>query len=328
MRYLKWGTIGVLVVLSLLVPVLGMKPYYLHLITYSLIWVIMTQGLNIIQGYTGYVSIAQAAFFGIGAYGSTLLSVDLGLSVWLSMPLAVLLSGIAGVVIGYPALRTKGHYFAIVTMSFCMIVWVLMVAWDKLTRGESGIPNVPSPPSVFGIDFSKKENYYYLILAAVLLTLLFTYRFVHSRFGRALVTIRENEPLAQAIGIPLLAYKMLAFTISAVLGGLSGALYAHYTHFINPTPFTVDYSLNAILAIILGGSGTIVGPIIGSFILIFLPEYLRVAEEYRLLIYGLMLILITIYMPKGIVRILQVALEFVKAKAAGKSASKASGKGA
>jgi branched-chain amino acid transport system permease protein len=327
MRYGKWLLGGALVILSISVPGLGLKPYYLHLITYSLIWIMMTQGLNIIQGYTGYVSIAQAAFFGIGAYGSSLLSLDLGLPVWLSIPLAVIMSGIAGLVIGYPALRTKGHYFAIVTMSFSMIIWVLMVAWDKLTRGESGIPDVPSPSPLFGIDFSERQNYYYLILAGVFITLLFTYRFIHSKFGRALITIRENEPLAQAVGIPILSYKLLAFTISAVFGGLSGALYAHYTHFINPTPFTVDYSMNAILAIILGGSGTIAGPIIGSFILIFLPEYLRVAEEYRLLIYGLLLILITIYMPKGIVHLIQAAYRYAAAKVTGKKAPNAAGKG-
>ncbi|MFD0959878.1 branched-chain amino acid ABC transporter permease [Paenibacillus chungangensis] len=311
---IKRISIAAAVVVALVIPFLGMQQYYFHLISYSLIWVIMTQGLNIIQGYTGYVSIAQAAFFGIGAYASSLLSIDLGISVWLSIPLAVVISGFAGLIVGFPALRTQGHYFAIVTMSFCMIIWVLMVSWDSFTRGEAGITNVEGPSPLFGIDFADKHNYYYLILLGVFASILISYRLVYSRTGRALITIRENEPLAQAVGIPILRYKMIAFTVSAMMGGLSGALYAHYTHFINPTPFTVDYSLNAILAVILGGSGTIVGPIIGSFIMNFLPEYLRMADEYRLIIYGVLLILIMVYMPKGIIHLLQIGYAYVRMK--------------
>lgn len=302
------------VLAALVIPFLGLQQYYFHLISYSLIWVILTQGLNIIQGYTGYVSIAQAAFFGIGAYASALMSIRLDWSIWLTMPLAVVITGIAGVLIGYPALRTQGHYFAIVTMSFCMIIWVVMTSWIKFTGGEAGLMNIDRPSPLFGIDFADDRNFYYLILLGVLLSILVSYRIVHSRTGRALITIRENEQLAQAVGIPILRYKMLAFTVSAMMGGLAGALYAHYTKFINPTPFTVDYSLNAILAVILGGSGTIVGPIIGSFIMNFLPEYLRMAEEYRLIIYGVLLMIIMIYMPKGIIHLIHLAVQFVRVK--------------
>lgn len=306
--------IALLILFSFAIPFLNVGTYNLHLITYSLIWVILAQGLNIIQGYTGYVSIAQAAFFGIGAYSSAIMSVNLGLSVWLTIPLAIVISGIFGILIGYPALRTQGHYFAIVTMSFCMVIWVLMMSWVGFTGGEEGIANIPSPSSIFGIDFSLKENYYYIILVAVLLTILFVYRLIHSRVGRAFITIRENEELAQAVGISLLKYKVLSFTLSAMLGGLAGALYVHYTHFVNPTPFTVDYSLNAILAVILGGSGTITGPIIGAFVMIFLPEYLRIADEYRLIIYAVMLILIMFYMPKGIINLIKVSFQKVFAR--------------
>lgn len=306
--------IALLILFSFAIPFLNVGSYNLHLITYSLVWVILAQGLNIIQGFTGYVSIAQAAFFGIGAYSSAIMSVNLGLSVWLTIPLAIVISGIFGILIGYPALRTQGHYFAIVTMSFCMVIWVLMMSWVSFTGGEEGIANIPSPSSIFGIDFSLKENYYYIILVAVLLTILFVYRLIHSRVGRAFITIRENEELAQAVGISLLKYKVLSFTISAMLGGLAGALYVHYTHFVNPTPFTVDYSLNAILAVILGGSGTITGPIIGAFVMIFLPEYLRIADEYRLIIYALLLILIMFYMPKGIINLIKISFQKIFAR--------------
>src|SRR5699024_6620584 len=131
------------------------------------------------------------------------MSVSLGISVWLTIPLAIIISGIFGILIGYPALRTQGHYFAIVTMSFTMIIWVLMMSWVSFTGGEEGIPNIPSPSSIFGIDFSVKENYYYLILISVMISILFIYRLMKSRVGRAFVTIRENEELAQAVGISL-----------------------------------------------------------------------------------------------------------------------------
>lgn len=300
--------LGILVIIAaFLVPQVVTDAYYLHLISMSLIWTIMTQGLNIIQGYTGYVSLAQASFFGIGAYASALLTLKTDLSSWAALPVAILVTTVIGALIGYPIFRTKGHYFAIVTMAFCVITWIVMVTWESLTGGDAGLPNVPAPKSVFGINFADKSNYYYILLIFVLLTLLFVHRLIHSKIGRSLISIRENEQLAQAIGVSLTRYKLLAFSISAGLAGLSGSLYAHYVRYVNPTPFSIDYSLNAILAVILGGSGTIAGPIIGSFLLVFLPEYLRIAEEYRLLIYSLMLILITIYFPKGIIHLLSVA---------------------
>ena len=295
--------IGLIILFALILPLFNLTNYLMHLIIYSLIWVIMTQGLNIIQGFTGYVSIAQAAFFGVGAYGSALISIKFGLSSWITVPLAIVITGIFAILIGFPALKTKGHYFAIVTMSFCMIVWVVMVSWMDFTGGEAGLTGIPKMTSFLGLDFSNKVVFYYFVLFVVILTIVFIYRFINSKIGRALITIRENEQLAQAIGIPIFKYKMLAFVLSAMFAGLAGGIYAHYSSFINPTPFTVDYSLNAILAVIIGGSGTIVGPIIGSFIMIFLPEYLRVVEEYRLIIYGVILILLMIYMPKGIVSI-------------------------
>src|SRR5699024_4475695 len=248
---------GIFIIVLLLIPQLGLNNYLFHLIAYSLIWVILTQGLNVIQGYTGYISIAQASFFGIGAYSSALLSTKLDMSVWLSIPVAVVITTLAGLIIGYPALKTKGHYFAIVTMSFGMSIWVVMVSWVKLTNGETGMP-APAPENLFGIDFSQRENYFYLIAIGVLISIFIVYRLVNSKSGRALITIKENEQLAQAVGISLIRYKMLAFTVSAMLGGLAGALFAHYIHFINPTSFSIDYSLNTILAVILGGSGTIV----------------------------------------------------------------------
>ena len=305
------GIVAVIII-SIFLPIVISDKYFLHLISYSLIWVIMTQGLNVIQGLTGYVSIAQAAFFGIGAYVSALLAINFGLSFWITAPLGVIVTVLISFIVGVPALKTKGHYFSIMTMAFGVVIWALMTTLKDVTGGTSGLPNIPPPSSILGLDFSNKKVYYYLILFFTALTIIFTYRLKNSKTGRALIVIRENEELAQAIGISLPKYKIKAFVISATLAGLAGVLYAHYSHFINPVPFSNEYSKNAILAVIMGGVGTISGPIIGSFILIFLPEYLRVAESYRLIIYSLMLILITIFMPKGIVYAIKVLFEKIK----------------
>lgn len=304
--------IAIVILVAFLVPVVVTETYLLHLISMSLIWIILTQGLNVIQGYTGYVSLAQASFFGIGAYASALLTMKAELSFWAALLLSVVITTLIGMAIGFPILRTKDHYFAIVTMAFCMITFIVMQTWEEVTGGDAGLSGVPIPEPIFGLNFAKKEDFYYLLLVLVLLVLFIVYRIIHSKIGRAMISIRENEPLAQSMGIALFKYKLMAFSISAALGGLSGSLYAHYTKYISPTPFALDYSLNAILAVILGGSGTIVGPIIGSFLLIFLPEYLRIAEEYRLVIYSLLLILITIYAPKGVIHLLQMAWSAVE----------------
>jgi branched-chain amino acid transport system permease protein len=300
----KSGATCLFLLIAVIFPHMGVSTYYLHLVTLSLIWVIMTEGLNVIQGLTGYVSIAQASFFGIGAYASSLLVLRAGLPFWGALPVVLLIAAVAGLIVGYPSLRTQGHYFAIITLAFCTVLWLLMMTLHDVTGGEEGISKIPPPESIFGIDFSNKTNFYYLILFVALITIFFVYRLKNSKTGRAFVTIRENEQLAQAVGISLVKYKTMAFVISAVFGGLAGAFFAPYMKFINPTTFGDAYSMNAILAIIMGGSGTIAGPVIGSFLMNFLPEYLRVVESMRMVIYGLMLILITIFLPRGIMGVI------------------------
>jgi branched-chain amino acid transport system permease protein len=307
--WLRRGTVALLVAALLAFPVLVTVPYFLHLAILTLIWVIVAQGLNVIQGYTGYVSIAQAGFMGVGAYTSTLLAVRLGWPVWITMPLALVAAGLVGALVGYPSLRVRGHYFAIVTLAYNMVIYLVLVNANQLTGGDAGLPGIPRPeplslPGVGLIGFRSRPAYYYLALALTLLVTLAVRRLVRSRIGRVLVAIRQNETLAQATGVACWRYKLLAFVVSAACAGLGGALYAHYVGFINPSPFGVDNSLNAILAVILGGSGTLPGPALGALLLVLLPEYLRIAQEFRLIIYGLVLILITIYLPRGLVPIL------------------------
>ena len=280
--------------LAMLPQVLTVK-YYLHLSILALIWVIMAQGQNLIQGYTGYVSIVGAGFMGIGAYSSTLLGQHFQWPIWATMAVAPLVTALFALATGYPSLRVKGHYFAIVTLAFNLIIVIVLVNFKELTNGEAGISGIPKP---WG---GSREAFYYLaLLLAAALTLLAAL-IARSRVGEILLAIRQNEDLVGAIGIAAWKYKLFAFVASAMYAGLAGALYAHFQGFINPEIFGVAQSLDAILAVILGGSGTIAGPVIGAFLVVFLPELLRFADSFRLILYGLILVLATIFMPLGIV---------------------------
>jgi len=295
----------VLLAAVLVVPLVTHVNYFIHLAVLSFIFMIVAQGLNVIQGYTGYVSIAQGAFMGVGAYASALLSIRLGIPAWACLVIAPLVTALSAVIAGYPSLRVKGHYFAIVTLALNMVVFTVLVNWISMTGGEPGLPGVPPLESIHIGDYvfksGKRQNFYYIAIAALLLCQGAVFLVMRSRVGQVLQAIRQNEMFVESLGVSVWHYKLFAFVFSAWMAGFAGALYAHYMGFISPTPFSVDASLNAILAVIMGGSGTLAGPLLGGALTILLPEVLRVAEIYRLAIYGVILILIVIYLPKGLV---------------------------
>lgn len=284
-------------------PQLLTVKYYLHLSILALIWVVVAQGQNLIQGFTGYVSIVQAGFMGIGAYSSTLIGLHFQWPLWATMALAPLITAVFALATGYPSLRVKGHYFAIVTLAFNLIIVIVLINYSELTKGEAGISNIPKPWR------GDRESFYYLALALAASLTLLAALIARSRVGEILLAIRQNEDLVAAMGIAAWKYKLFAFVISAMYAGLGGALYAHFQGFINPEIFGVAQSLDAILAVILGGSGTIAGPAIGAFLVVFLPELLRFADSFRLILYGLILVLATIFMPIGIVGVVRTVLD-------------------
>lgn len=301
-----------------LLPQLITVKYYLHLSVLALVWVIAAQGQNLIQGYTGYVSIVQAGFMGIGAYSTTLMGLHFALPVWLTILLAPFVTALFALVAGYPSLRVKGHYFAIVTLAFNLVIFIVLMHATDLTQGEAGISGIPKPGREDGwLDFANREVYYYLVLIIAVAMTALAALIVRSRIGQTLIAIRQNETLVGAIGIAAWKYKLFAFVASAMYAGLAGALYAHYQSFINPEIFGLAQSLDAILAVIIGGSGTILGPVIGAFVVVFLPEYLRFADSFRLILYGLLLVLATIFMPRGIVGVMGQLWTRLTGKAAG-----------
>ncbi len=305
---MKFFLIPATLIILFLLPLIVRDQYYQHLMVLTGLSVIATISLNLVLT-TGQLSIAQAAFLGIGAYTSTLLVLRIGVSFWLALPMAGLAAGVVGVLIGLPTLKMRGVYFAIATFAFGELVRMVFTNWISLFGGVGGILNIPAPnPIPFAggaIHFQTKASFYYLVLAAMLLSILINYRLLHSRIGRAFQAIEQAEALAEQSGIPVMKYKILAFFISSFLTGLAGSLYAHYTYYIAPGFFSFWESVHYILMAVVGGVGTIGGPIIGAVFLTFLTEVFRATREYEMVIYALALILVILFLPKGLMGLLQ-----------------------
>jgi branched-chain amino acid transport system permease protein len=289
----------------LYLPSLFSLDYYLHIFVMAGINAILALSLGLIIGFTGQVSLCHAAFYGMGAYVSALLSLHLGLSFWITLWLGGTVAGFFSFALGRLVLRLKGHFLAITTAFFGVLVTVVFNNWVDLTKGPMGLPGIPRPmsSSFMGLDlnFETRGQYYYLVLIFAALVTYLVYRIINSRIGKAMVAIRENEELAQSIGIDTMQYKLFVFALGGGLAGIAGALYAHYILFISPVTFTIGESINILVMVVFGGMTTLTGPILGAVILTILPEILRMAGALRLVIYGLALMVFIIWMPLGIV---------------------------
>lgn len=285
-------------------PRLFTMDYYLHIFVMSEIYAVLALSLALIVGFAGQVSMGHAAFYGMGAYASALLSTRLGLSFWIAFWISGVFAGVASYAIGRLVLRLRGHVLAITTAFFCVLVTVVMNNWIPVTNGPMGIAGIPRPTpfSLGGIRFvfESRVHYYYLGLFFVAGVLFVLYRLVNSRLGDAMIAIRENEELAKSLGIDAMKSKVFAFTIGGAIAGLAGSFYAHYILFISPVTFTMNESINILVMIIFGGMSTLFGPILGAVALTILPEFLRMAGEMRLVIYGIALILFIIRLPMGL----------------------------
>jgi branched-chain amino acid transport system permease protein len=290
--------------LALAAPFWIGNPYHLHVLIMAGIFAVLAMSLNLLLGYTGQLSLGHAGFFGIGAYTSALLTLPpLEWSFWIGLPAGAALAGAAGWGIGRLALKVRGAYFVLVTISFAGVISLVSQNWMELTNGPLGLPGVPAP-SLGPWSLRTKTAYYYLVLAALALGYLVCRRLVRSRVGRAFLALRENEPLAESVGVDPTRYLVVATVSSAAMAGLAGVLYAHYTRFVSPEVFLFSYTVTMVIMVIAGGKGTLAGPIVGAVIFTALPEALRevVSWQWQMVLYGALLLLLVYFLPRGLVR--------------------------
>ncbi len=287
-----------------ILPLIIQSQYIIQILTLCGVNAILVISLGLILGMSGQLSLAQIGFFGIGAYTSGLLACRLGLSFWIGLPVGTVFAGAAGFLIGYPSLRLRGHYLAITTLAFMMILYQIFLNWVSLTRGAMCLVGVPSP-SFFGIEFTSRTPFYYLMLVMSTVIIWIALRISNSRVGRALRAIRDDDTAAQSLGINAHYYKVRIFTIGAAMAGAAGTFFAHFMGSVAPESFSLHPTLNILLMAIIGGLGSIFGSILGAFVFTILPEYLRMFAQYRLLINGIIVIIIISFFPGGLVEIIK-----------------------
>lgn len=303
---------------ALLLPPILANNYYIHVAAKTAIWCIAVLGLGILVGFTGQVSVAHASFFGIGAYASALLALKGGLPFWACLPLAGLTAAAVGLLVGYPFLRLRGHYFAISTLAFCILMEYIFANWRFLTYGPPGV--TMGPGQVSGIPFAKiglpgagefvfdtKTSAYYLALFFLVIAVYAVRRLLASTAGRALLAMREDEDLAKAIGIDPVRAKLFAFFLSALFAGVAGSLYAHYVGFLSASTFSFLESFYILMAVIMGGKDSVPGLIVGAIFISLLPEFLAFPASATLIsalsiaILAVILVLVIMFLPRGLV---------------------------
>ena len=311
----RYKAMGVILLAALVFP-LVFDTYQSTIMISALIYVVLGLGLNITVGLAGLLDLGYVAFFGVGAYSYALLNHHFDLGFWITLPIGGILGCLFGVVLGFPILRLRGDYLAIVTLGFGMIFKVVMENWGSLSFGPSGIANIDKP-GFFGMDLNLANStiyIYYIMIAMVIFTILVTNRLKNSRIGRAWIAMREDEIACVAMGIDIARTKLSAYALGAFWAGMVGVMFASKTTFINPASFTFMESAIILSIVVLGGMGSILGVIIGAFFLILLPEYMRAFSEYRMLAFGAAMVLMMIFRPQGIISNLRQTYEYKGSK--------------
>jgi branched-chain amino acid transport system permease protein len=277
--------------------------YQTNIMISALIYVMLGLGLNIVIGLAGLLDLGYVAFFAVGAYAYALLNLHFGMTFWMVLPLGGLLGAIMGIILGYPVLRLRGDYLAIVTLGFGEIIRLVLENWNEFSKGPSGIANIPKP-DLFGFDLTLQQHaiyLYYIIVALVIFTIFVINRLQDSRIGRAWIALKDDEIACQAMGIDKAGTKLRAFALGATWAGMAGVVFAAKTTFVNPASFTIWESVIILCTVVLGGMGSIAGVICGALMLILLPEYLRAVSEYRMIVFGAVLVLMMVFKPGGLI---------------------------
>jgi branched-chain amino acid transport system permease protein len=299
-----WAVAAALLAVALIALPQFMKNYGVYLLTYWLVFIIATMGLNLTIGYAGQKSLGHAAFFGIGAYTVAIL-MKAGFSFWLGLPAAALLCFACGIVLGFPALRVQTIYLAFATLGFNTAVWLVMRNEEWLTGGTFGINNI-ARPALLGYSLEANRPYYYFVLAATVILAGLLWGLLRSPWGKAFTALRDNPIRAESLGVDIRSYTLLSFAIGAVYAGIAGALFASLVQFIEPAPFTVGASIMMYLMVVVGGAGYFWGPVLGAAVGVVLPEWLRdvpgVANWY-LPMFGAAVVLLMVWLPDGLLSI-------------------------
>ena len=291
----------VLLAFALIFPLIAGSEYQIYVMALAFIWAIAVYGLNIITGFCGQLNLAHGGFFAIGAYVVAILTVDHGWAFWPAVIASGVFSAVFGFLVGIVSLRLKEHYFAIFTLCVGFIIYLLLDKWEALTHGSLGIINI-APPEGFGlIDFTRTIPFYYLVLFFLVLAIVLVSRISSSLVGRTFLAIRISDDLAQSLGINLMRNKVLAFVLSTVYAGLAGGLYAGVFRFIGPDMAEVVHTFDIITYLLVGGIGTLMGPLVGTMMITWLTQAVQSFEEYRMIVFGPLLVLLVIFMPKGVV---------------------------
>lgn len=293
------------VVLLFLVPLFVKGAYPLHILIMAGISIILASSLRTIAT-TGQISLAHAGFMAIGAYTSALLVTKLGLSFWAALPLGGIAAGLIALLVGYPFVRVKKVYFAMLTLFLGEVIRLIIVEWRALTGGTSGVWPIPRPdpiviPGVLNLVFNSKVSYYYLILILVLISLLFLYRIESSRVGRTLLAIQQGDFVAESVGVNVIRFKVFAWCIGCFFAGIAGSFYASFIGIISPFNFTVMQAIYILVYVIVGGVKKFYGAVLGAFVLTLAPEFFRVLKEYQPFLFVGILFLIIFLLPDGLV---------------------------
>jgi len=310
-----WGWFLVLVGGALL-PFVIQDPYLQHLLILCCFYVVLTLSLNLLVGFAGQISFAHGAFFGIGAYASAILATRLGISFWLGLPAAGIITMLISLLIAIPSLRLRGPYLAIATIGFQEIVVVVLSQWVSVTRGPMGITNIPKP-QIGSFIVRSLPHWYLLSFVLVVLTVMAMMRISKSRLGLELMALREDEIAARAMGVNTVKLKIIAFASSSLIAGLTGSIYAHYINSIDPYSFLIGVSATVLVMVLAGGVGSIIGSIIGALTLTLLPEFLREISSAgpRMILFGATLTFIILFLPEGIAGVVRQFKERRRRKA-------------
>ncbi|MCK9170738.1 MAG: branched-chain amino acid ABC transporter permease [Treponema sp.] len=299
LQVIKKYLLAAVLVFLVCTPKIISSLYVLHIFISCFIYIALTLSLNLIIGWSGQFSLGHVCFFGMGAYITTLLMMNTGMSFWFALLISAVCTGVLGALLCIPTLKLRGDYLAVVTLGFGEVFRLVMTNWTSVTRGPMGLPGIPSP-SLFGISLHSRVQFYYMGLIVMLLVVFFMVRLNNSGFGLSMLAMNDDDIAASSIGIYPVKFKLWAFVIGAVIAAFVGSFYAIYIGFISPSSFTYQGSITMCAMVVLGGMASIPGSVFGAVILTVLPEALRAFSDYRMVLYGATMVLMMLFKPMGI----------------------------